>query len=88
MTNPWMQNQAHTDHVFVHGNKIVLKINDTVVFPTGFVTTQLQRGDFPLSALSRFRIDLSLLFASRLSREWMLYSYIDQVSGLEKPPLN
>lgn len=88
MTNPWMQNQAHTDRVYIHGNKIVLKINYTVVFPTEFVMTQLQRGDFPLSALSRFRLDLGFLFASRLNREWMLYSYTEQVPGLEKPPLN
>lgn len=88
MTNPWIQNQAYTDHVYIHGNKIVLKINTTVVFPTEFVMTQLQREDFPLSALSRFRIGLSLLFASRLNREWMLYSYPDQVPGLEKTPLN
>lgn len=91
MTNPWIQNQAYTDHVYTHGNKTVLKIrhkNATVLFPTVFVMTQLQREDFPLNALSRFRIGLCLLFASRLNREWMLYSYPDQVPGLEKTPLN
>lgn len=87
MTNPWMQNQAHTDHTYIHGNKIVIKINATIVFPPGFVMTQLQRV-FPLSALSRFKIGFCLLFASRLNRECMLYSYTNQVLGLEKPPLN
>lgn len=39
-----MQDQAHTNHVYVHGNKIVLKINATVVFPTEFVMTAVEEG--------------------------------------------
>lgn len=59
MTKPWMQNQTYTDYVYIHENKIVLKINATVVFPTEFIMTELHRGIF----LSRLYQDSDLAFA-------------------------